>query len=110
MTPIPPPLLEIVAANGVSIHFTVLDQHQCAIVRDGVIVETLGSDGGKMQVALNRYFLRAREEGGARQRLQSIRLPDDPRRKPARDGGPTLVASIDRRNTARVGASDSRSF
>jgi hypothetical protein len=101
MIPRSQPLFEIVAVNGVSMHFTILDPHQCAILRDGVVLETLGSDGEKMQTALKRYFELAKVEGGPRQRLQSIRLRDEPMAKRASASGPKLVASMDRRRSTR---------
>ena len=65
-------LFEITTEDGTQVCFAVLEPHQCAIVRDGEIVETFASDDAGIGRALKRYFAIIEENGGARHPFQVL--------------------------------------
>jgi hypothetical protein len=65
-------LFEMTTEQGTQVSFAVLEPHQCAIVRDGKIIETYAADDAGIGRALKRYFIIIEECGGARHPFQAL--------------------------------------
>jgi hypothetical protein len=76
-------LFEMITVSGVAMSLAFVDDGNCAVMRDGAVVETLGLEGRRLKVALRRYFEMVKREGGARQAVHAIDLLRDPRTAPA---------------------------
>jgi hypothetical protein len=59
-------LFEMTAVDGTGFSFAVLQDEQCAILRNSDIVETHLTDDANLGRALKRYFKLIEECGGAR--------------------------------------------
>jgi hypothetical protein len=65
-------LFEMTTESGEEICFVVLGTDQCAILRNGDVVETYLADDSGLGRALRRYFDVLEEAGGARHPFQAL--------------------------------------
>src|SRR5688500_9032899 len=67
-------LFLITTADGSEFAFAVLQGDQCAIVRDGSVIETFLSDDASLGRALKRYFKLIEVHGGSRHPFEALEL------------------------------------
>ena len=66
------PLFEMTTTKGIVFTFAVMDGEQCAILRDGDIVEAQPADDANLGRALRLYFKMIEQNGGARHPFQPL--------------------------------------
>jgi hypothetical protein len=65
-------LFEMATESGAELTFMVLEDQRCAILRDGVPVESYDADDASVGRALRMYFKLIEQCGGARHPFQAL--------------------------------------
>ena len=65
-------LFEITANNGRVLSFSCTDDGECAIMRDGEIVDTFESSDSALRQTLKNYFRLVEDCGGSRHPFQAL--------------------------------------